>query len=264
MNIQLYIAMHKKYQVPKDDIYIPLQVGPADSFTELRDNTGDNIAKKNPNFCELTALYWAWCNSTADYIGLVHYRRHFSKKSRLYKKLHGSFDSVLQGSEAEALLKKADMVVPGKRRYYIETLYSHYNNTLIQEKSHLDIARELIAKTKPEYLPYVDEAYCQTWGYMFNMGIWPKAELDSYCSFLFPVLFAMEEQVDTTGLDAFSARLFGRVSEVLFNAWVKKRQAEGMTIAECSVIDMEPVNWPAKIAGFLSAKFFGKKYTKSM
>ena len=39
-----------------------------------------NISLKNPNFCELTGLYWAWKNLDANYIGLAHYRRHFCKK----------------------------------------------------------------------------------------------------------------------------------------------------------------------------------------
>ncbi|MBD5402353.1 DUF4422 domain-containing protein, partial [bacterium] len=58
----------------------PIQVG-ADLtdkvITELRDNEGDNISTKNRNYCELTATYYAWKNSSADYKGLCHYRRIF-------------------------------------------------------------------------------------------------------------------------------------------------------------------------------------------
>lgn len=262
--MKIYIASHKNYIFPPDEIYAPLQVGSGESFAMLRDNTGDNIAEKNPFFCELTALYWIWKNSDEDVMGLAHYRRHFSRKGRLYRKAHGNIASVLTGKEAKKLLGKGDIIVPSKRRYYIETLYSHYNNTLVQAKSHLDIARELIVDMCPEYLPYVDLTYCQTWGYMFNMAIFSKADLDDYCNFLFPILFAMEGQIDVSGLDTFSARLYGRVSEILFNVWIQKRQAEGLKVVECHVIDMEPINWVKKIAGFLSAKFFGKKYTKSM
>lgn len=35
----------------------------------IGDNTGDNISLRNPNYCELTGLYWAWKNLKCDYIG---------------------------------------------------------------------------------------------------------------------------------------------------------------------------------------------------
>ena len=61
--------------MPQDPSYLPLHVGAAGKadlgFT--RDDTGPNISGKNPHFCELTGLYWAWKNLDADYIGLVHY-----------------------------------------------------------------------------------------------------------------------------------------------------------------------------------------------
>ena len=70
------------------DVYQPLpeevglQVGSALTDTRLQDckyydDEGDNISRMNRQFCELTGLYWAWKHGEADFIGLVHYRRHF-------------------------------------------------------------------------------------------------------------------------------------------------------------------------------------------
>lgn len=82
--IKIIVATHKKYQMPDDSMYLPVQVGAEDKpdLGYTRDNTGENISSKNPSFCELTGLYWAWKNLNADYIGLVHYRRHFGRKTK--------------------------------------------------------------------------------------------------------------------------------------------------------------------------------------
>ena len=82
MNIKILVAAHKTYWMPEDPVYFPLHVG-AEGKADLgyvKDNSGDNISVKNPNFCELTGLYWAWKNLEADYVGLVHYRRYFTHK----------------------------------------------------------------------------------------------------------------------------------------------------------------------------------------
>ena len=91
MKCVIMSVTHKKYWMPEDELYMPVQVGFNEPLGFARDNTGENISEKNKNYCELTALYWGWKNLKADYIGLDHYRRHFSikrfgnKKERSYR-----------------------------------------------------------------------------------------------------------------------------------------------------------------------------------
>ena len=85
MKIKILVAAHKEYRMPKDPMYLPIQVGAEGkrSFGYQRDDTGENISSANPRMCELTAIYWAWKNLDADYVGLVHYRRHFTVAKRI-------------------------------------------------------------------------------------------------------------------------------------------------------------------------------------
>ena len=170
----IIIATHKKYQMPADKMYLPVHVGAEgkkDSDGKdldlgyVKDNTGDNISLKNPSFCELTGLYWAWKNVDSDYIGLAHYRRHFS----LNKKSKDPFDNILTYDELAPLLSKYKVFVPKKRKYYIETLYSHYAHTHYAE--HLDVTKEIIAEKYPDYTDSCNKVYKQTYGYMFNMTV---------------------------------------------------------------------------------------------
>ena len=52
MIIKIIIAVHKPYWMPDDSVYLPLHVG-AEGKSDLgytKDNTGENISAKNPNF----------------------------------------------------------------------------------------------------------------------------------------------------------------------------------------------------------------------
>ena len=250
--ISVIVAAHKKYEMPKDSMYLPVHVGSIgkEDIGYTKDDTGDNISIKNPYFCELTGLYWAWKNLDSEYIGLAHYRRHFSLK--------GNKNSLLTLKETDKLLDSVDIITPNKRKYYIENLYDHYKHTLYIEP--LDITRDIIEEKYPEYLIEFDKLKKRTSAHMFNMFIMKKDKLDEYCNFLFDILFELEKRVDNTKYDSFHQRFYGRVSELLFDVWLNKK---GYSYKEVKVISMEKVNWFKKGFSFLKAKFKKEKYGKS-
>ncbi len=259
-NIKVVICTHKPYPMPEDEMYLPLNVGAngKESIGFVCDNTGDNISSKNAYYSELTGLYWSWKNLSAEYIGLAHYRRHFTLTNRIPKEASDKFNVVLSEAEAERLLEKTDVILPKKRNYYIENLYDHYAHTLHVEP--LDITGQIIKEKYPEYLPEFERLHKRTSAHMFNMFIMKKELLDKYCTWLFDILFELEKRVDVTQYDAFHARFFGRVSELLLDVWINTNSID---YEEVKVMDMEDVNWFKKGVSFLMAKFTGKKYDKS-
>lgn len=255
MDIKVIVAAHKKYAMPADEMYLPLHVGAEgkDSFGFTGDNTGDHISEKNPLFCELTGLYWAWKNLDAEYIGLAHYRRHFRGRGK-----GEPIQQVLTKAEAEVLLQGKDGILPKPRNYYIETLYDHYAHTCHIEP--LDTAGEIIREKYPEYAAAFERLKVRRSAHVFNMMILRRDHLDAYCTWLFDILFELERRVDASQYDAFHARFFGRVSERLLDIWL---EVNPLNLAEVPMVSMEKVNWFKKGGSFLVAKLFKKKYSKS-
>ena len=170
LKINVIVATHKKYQMPTDKSYLPIQVGSEGkkSIGYTPDNTGDNISNKNSNYCELTGLYWAYKNLDCDYIGLSHYRRYFKGSNNSIDR----FENILSTPEIENLLQSTDIILPRKQNYYIETLYSHYSHTLKEED--LIQTRKVIKDLYPDYLSSFDEVMRRKSAHMFNMFIMKK------------------------------------------------------------------------------------------
>lgn len=265
--IKIMVACHKACETPVDPVYLPVFVGSAgkEEIGFTRDDTGDNISGKNPLYCELTGLYWCWKNLDCDYLGLVHYRRYFTLKSRAYQKKHYPMTSVLTGEEAKELMKNYDLILPKKRHYYIETIYSHYDHTF--DGKQFDAAQEVLNEMYPEYGKHFRTYMNQRSGYMFNMFLMSKERADQYCEWLFDVLAEVEKRYDTSGMTAFEKRYIGRVAERLFNAWIMRQIEIGALdpkrIREIPYTYLGNVNWPKKISGFLQAKLFHKRYKQS-
>ncbi len=256
MDIKILVATHKKAQMPQDSMYLPVQVGKAlssEDFGYATDDTGDNISAKNPYLCELTALYWGWKNLDNEYIGLAHYRRHFSCRFGRWK-----YNLIMTKPEMERCLSKADVVLPVKRYYFIETLYSHYKHT--HDVGHLEIARETIERICPEYVGSFDKVMDRRSGHMFNMMVMRRPILNVYCEWLFNILFAMEKDVDFKALSPFDARWPGRIAELLLDVWITHNKVK---YVETGMVMLGKENFWAKLKGFLAAKYFGVKYDKS-
>lgn len=249
MSIQIYVAAHKPYQMSANKIYQPIFVGAAvNGGVPLHyqpDNTGDNISIKNPNFNELTAIYWIWKNCHADVKGIVQYRRYLAADPK--QQLNG----ILSEADIEQLLAQRDVIVPKKRNYYIETNYSHYIHAHHQEP--LDTVRQVIVSDYPDYLADYDRLMHKTSAHMFNMMIMPAKYFDAYAQWLFSILFKVETMVDISQYGQQEARVFGYLSELLLDVWLTHQK---LSCAEVPVMYMEKQQLPAKAYNLLKRKFF--------
>lgn len=253
MDIKILVAAHKKYWMPDDSVYLPIQVG-AEGKADLgytKDNTGDNISAKNKNFCELTGLYWAWKNLAAEYVGLVHYRRYFTRKE--VRGIEAKKSQILTEKDWEKLLANYSVVVPDKRKYYIESNRSHYNHAHHMEG--LDITEQILKEKYPDYLPAFNTVMNRTWAHMFNMFVMRRDLFNDYMTWMFDILFELESRVDISGWDNYESRIYGFVSELLLDVWLEKNQ---INYKEQNVSFMEKQNWIKKGGAFLKRKAFGR------
>ncbi|WP_072557620.1 DUF4422 domain-containing protein [Lactiplantibacillus plantarum] len=222
MKAKIIVAAHKEFPMPADaNLYLPILVGAEKNYRDgmkyQRDDVGENISGKNGNYSELTAVYWAWKNlKDVDVIGLVHYRRY------LYLHPSASLEDVLTTDQLSSLLKKSEVIVPRKRRYYIETNYSHYVHA--HHQAPLDATREAIKKLFPSYLSSFDEVMSRRSAHMFNMFVMSRVRFDSYASFLFGILQEVEKHVSLEGYSQQELRVFGYISELLMDVWINANE----------------------------------------
>lgn len=249
MKIQIVIATHKEYSLPSDPMYVPVHAGAGVHSYVLPyqpDNAGENISEKNSSFCELTALYWAWKHLEGDYLGLCHYRRYFCGRRS---------HAILTGTEAEAEAARSEIILPKKRNYFIETNYSQYVHA--HHAQDLDLTRAILEEQGDRrYVDAFDRVMKKTDGHRFNMMIMRADVFDAYCTWLFDVLFTLEQRLDTSGYSAYDARVYGFVSERLLDVWLT---ANGKAYTELPYVFTEKQNWLKKGGAFLRRKFFPKR-----
>lgn len=214
MSTGLFVMTHK--QLEDNHLFIDRKVmlvgAQGKSFLlSYNDNDfSDNISTKNENYCELTGLYDIWKNRDYQIVGLEHYRRLFISRSIINP-------HVLSAKEIERILHKKDIIVPYPYKYSASLIEEYKQQHYIED---LDRAYWILKKKYPDY----DEAYLhimnQNCCSLANMFIAKKAVIDQYCSFLFDILFELEQITDLSHYDVYQRRIYGFLSERLFNVWL--------------------------------------------
>ena len=253
MKICVLIATHKPYSMPADDVYLPIEVGRAlhQARTPFQgDDTGDNISARNATYCELTALYWAWKNlKRYDFIGLVHYRRHFVRREIGLLCCH---HSIYTRTDFVKSLERAPVLLPTRRHYVIETNAAQYGHA--HHARDLTLLREVIAVRDPKSLAAFDTHMRERSTHICNMFVMRCDIFDAYCRWLFDILFALEPRLDLSDYSTYDRRVFGFLAERLLDVYLMSRE---ISYTEAPVTCLESQHWGRKIAHFLWRKWRG-------
>jgi len=192
----------------------------------LRDNEDINISHKNPNYCELTALYWAWKNLSDDYthVGLFHYRRMLAvKKDNIFfkKEKYKVYPEYLEKFYSdEVLLQKISqykllLPLPEKQNM---TIAKHYCCRHIPED--WDLLMQVLEEKMPKNFQNIKAYFTQTkrqfWANMFVME---RTLFNQYAAWLFEILFELENRLPISQ-HPYQARVFGFMAERLQNLYV--------------------------------------------
>lgn len=240
---KLLVCYHKPDTLIKDEIFTPIHVGRALAKQRMDaddpklkwllenmigDDTGENISLQNGSYNELTSLYWAWKNynelGDPDYIGLMHYRRHFVLKEGEIK-VYGInemdsphyFDYLNYSPEKLiSLLEECDFVCHlGK----VDGIYKHYlANHRIED---MELALKILDEKYPEYSDVAKEYMAQDIGNFCNMFIFPREMFFEYCDYIFSILEEFSQRADVS-----EKRFF--ISERLTGIFIFEKMKQGL------------------------------------
>ena len=221
----------------------------------LRDDSGENISHLNANFCELTAMYWAWKNVDSSYYGLFHYRRilDLSEQAQQIRTDYPiivsprSYNPKRQGLTTEnitKLLQEYDIILPqGYKNHYnlpcdegLDNygIYAHYHYA-----KDLDRIIELIKSRHPEMQAALESTlftYPPRW-HIANIFIMRKELYFAYCEWLFSLLFDLSKETDLSDYTPYQARIYGFLSERMFNIWLAyQRHTQTLKILEAPML----------------------------
>ena len=237
------INIFKKY-------FTPINVGANTNHIKneiLKDNSLNNISDKNPYFCELTALYWAWKNNKNDYVGLMHYRRVFLKPQNIFLKtfkkiinnlrinlnrfsikhyyLKNIDDSKLEknlkdlNSYLEKDIESYDIFMP-KPLYLDGLTIEEQFNEVFPKNTFLSAMIEITLEFYPEMKDSLKKTMQRKDMSAFNMMIIKREFFEEYMEALFRVMFKVEEKFIFDKNDLYKQRMIGFLAERFLNIYM--------------------------------------------
>lgn len=213
---------HKKFDVPENPMYQPLQVGRKgkEDLGYLGDDTGDEISDQNCYYSELTGLYWIYKNfDQADYVGICHYRRY----------LIGNDGHTFSEKQYEQLMQEYQIITTKQVELnysYLDAFSVNHNGAVLEETG------KVIGEIYPEYAADFDRLVHQNRTYFGNICVLPINEFKKYAKWLFTIFFEVQKRVDLDAPDEYHRRVFGFISEFLLYVYTVHHQWKAL---ECVV-----------------------------
>ena len=248
----IFIACHKPCYIPDVSCFYPVRVGaelhkePIEGMQD--DNEGENISSLNPDYCELTAQYWAWKNTDCEYYGFFHYRRFlaFDKvcelddRGSLNEKLTPYIELDHSWDDLSAYKIDTEHIQTVIHKYDILTVCREHINTSVYEQFaryhrafFLDEAIRIIRKLYPEYTDAADSYMSSRYIYYMNMYIMRQDVFRTYMDWLFGILSELDRSL---GGEQREPRLMGFIAERLFGIFYTYKISHGAKCAELRYI----------------------------
>jgi hypothetical protein len=214
----------------------------------IGDDSGENISKKNREYCELTSLYWVYKNydlSQCSHVGFMQYRRHFIFKEdefskskndfeaeafsiKRYKTINPDYINAVGLTEGKILeyIHNYDCIIPyygNLARAGVDSIWLDYAQQI--PGLHIDdlcSLRKVFSEKFPEDLKLFDEYLSQPKKLMYLMFILRKDIFMDYCRFLFDTLFSVERKIDSSLYTLNGRRTMGFLGEILYGYYFAK------------------------------------------
>ena len=241
MSIKIFMCTHKETDFVPSPCEAILGGAISKSVPGIKGDVGPggDISAKNPNYCELTVLYYAYKNESYDYYGLCHYRRFFGTPSATKKPYLAiskpNSELLVSESELEALLQSYDVILPRTENIGL-TVMEKYERSPHQFKSDLVLFCDIVRQFAPHIAPFMDEYLNSYEQYFCNMLIMKADIFKDYCSILFDLMEKFDEQKTLHGY--FEAdRTNGYLAERFLGAYALYLQSKGVKIYHLPRID---------------------------
>lgn len=230
-----YIAYHKEvpYGVTNNELYTPIQVNSAKNgeitlYGGVHDNEGDNISDWNGVTGEVSGIFWIWKHRPeCRYVGFSQYRRRFDIQSE---------------EQIEDIFKEHKVVAVEPLRFNIPVKWQYASCHSIKD---IERVESIVKRLYPDYAEswnkYINEG-CEL--HYANGVIMPSKDFDTYCEWLFSILFAFRDEMGWQRPE--DARTL--VEKEINDGFRGNRDGNGSTD--------DAVRYQTQILGFLTERLF--------
>ncbi len=242
---RIYVVTHVDHPIDPVPGLVPIYAGPAAANAPagaLTDVRQDGTALDNARWSELSAIHRIWQDGPrAGRVGFCHYRRYFNfghpdhradiseiDRRELQAVRAFTFDAAQIAAVGPSLAivarpQQLDRPVPD--HYRESHIFADYEKLLsLCAEKFPDIAKHMAAQHDRELL------------YACNLFVLSWPDFDALCAFWFALL---EDFAATTpwprGQGAYQDRDVAFLSERLFDAWIRHRQANGLALLELPI-----------------------------